>query len=280
MKELNNEEKIPYFEDIEQLFTHLTAEEETLDTDDYDESVTSQPSEINIGQQTFNLGSENDVENLGELLLAGSCIDMDGDLITVSKSWKRFCWVLPCSSVLHWPGYSTSVLKTKIENETVYIQVWKGYCQRFADWSWVPKSMRYNFPGGYGAEVGVYYKDPKRFILAFSCPFIWKFLASNQMASLFCKKKGIWWPWYNKKSKKFHPQISFDLYYKEKFLLSSQNSKTWWQTKWINENGFAKYMNENFEGKKWNSEMEKEMELRFTINSKSFEWKEGKIIEK
>lgn len=68
-----------------------------------------------------------------------------------SEYWKKICSPLPCFAEMWWPGYLTKVVRAKIGSHDVIIQLWKGWCQRFMG----PAG---NFPGGIGAEVGIYRK--------------------------------------------------------------------------------------------------------------------------
>jgi hypothetical protein len=71
--------------------------------------------------------------------------------IETARPWKAMCSTLPCFAEMWWPNYLTKVVRTKIGGHDVIIQLWKGWCQRclgpFA-----------SFPGGVGAEVGIYRK--------------------------------------------------------------------------------------------------------------------------
>ena len=69
-----------------------------------------------------------------------------------SEYWKQMCQNLPCSTVLAWPDYSTTTFDAVIDGQAVVIQAWRGYCEQFLGSS--------SFPGGIGAEVGVYTKQP------------------------------------------------------------------------------------------------------------------------
>jgi hypothetical protein len=71
-----------------------------------------------------------------------------------SEQWKQMCTSFPCFALLEWPGYATQVVETTIEGQAVVIQLWKGTCQKFLGPS--------DFPGGVGAEVGVYHQMPGR----------------------------------------------------------------------------------------------------------------------
>lgn len=73
------------------------------------------------------------------------------EYVETSQTWKQICSTLPCFAEMWWPDYLTKVIRTTISGEPVIIQLWKGWCQRFGGrWD--------AFPGGMGAEVGIYRK--------------------------------------------------------------------------------------------------------------------------
>src|SRR5437773_11654840 len=72
-----------------------------------------------------------------------------------SEWWKVFCQNFPCFWALQWPGYSTDVIEATIDGQAVVIQLWKGYCPKF-----LGISGKSPFPGGTGAEVGIYRRIP------------------------------------------------------------------------------------------------------------------------
>lgn len=69
-----------------------------------------------------------------------------------SEYWKNMCQDLPCTLALAWPDYETQTFEMTLNGQPAVVQVWRGHCQRFLGDSW--------FPGGYGAEVGVYTRQP------------------------------------------------------------------------------------------------------------------------
>jgi hypothetical protein len=74
------------------------------------------------------------------------------DFDETSPSWKEECRALPCFKDIRWPDYDTWVVEDVIDGQPVVIQLWKGWCQQFLG--------RSDFPGGIGAEVGVYRRIP------------------------------------------------------------------------------------------------------------------------
>jgi hypothetical protein len=81
--------------------------------------------------------------------------EQDGyEFIETSPNWKRICSALPCSTQDWWADYVTTYLPTTLvlggQPRQVIIQLWKGWCQRLG-------GRKVNgFPGGIGAEVGIY----------------------------------------------------------------------------------------------------------------------------
>ncbi len=66
-----------------------------------------------------------------------------------SDAWKTMCLTLPCFVEVQFPGYATAVYYQSIAGVPAVVQLWKGRCERFG-------GARWNFPGGVGAEVGIY----------------------------------------------------------------------------------------------------------------------------
>jgi hypothetical protein len=80
-----------------------------------------------------------------------------------SGAWKDLCDQLPCTAWLAWPGYYTAAYETTIGGTDVVIQCWKGWCQRpIPTVQRLGSTRKVSFPGGIGAEVGIYRRDPDR----------------------------------------------------------------------------------------------------------------------
>src|SRR6266478_195527 len=105
-----------------------------------------------------------------------------------SDSWKQLCRGLPCCDALQWPDYATMHVDDVINGQPVVIQVWKGWCQKFLGLQ--------SFPGGIGAEVGVYHRMPGRVRpTSTSLPFLpgpFATFTVNAIANL--TDNDIWWP--------------------------------------------------------------------------------------
>lgn len=108
----------------------------------------------------------------------------------------------PCTAQMHWPQYDTKVIDTKIDGRDVVIQLWKGFCP-----SYMPGLV-----GGFGAEVGIYYRS-------------WQ--------------PGMWWPDHQHKKK-----ISFTLVnpVTKKDFFTAGPEKVWWLHKWMTVESYTEYM--------------------------------------
>jgi len=61
---------------------------------------------------------------------------------------------------MQWPQYLTAKLEVVIDGEPAVIQCWKGLCEDALSKITVPGIGDIEFPGGFGAEVGVYRRIP------------------------------------------------------------------------------------------------------------------------
>lgn len=107
----------------------------------------------------------------------------------------------PCNAAMEWPGYETKVLEKKLDGRNIVIQLWKGFCP-----SYMPGIV-----GGYGAEVGIYYKD-------------WA--------------PGMWWP-----DHQHEKGISFKLLYPRsgRVFFSASRQHCWWRHKWMTADSYEQY---------------------------------------
>lgn len=75
----------------------------------------------------------------------------------IAESWAKQCRWLPCFHGVCWKGYAERVIKNvQVGNRYLIVHLWKGYCNKFL-WN-------NDFPGGIGAEVGVYLVQPDSWI--------------------------------------------------------------------------------------------------------------------
>lgn len=147
-----------------------------------------------------------------------------------SESWKVLCSGLPCSLALQWPGYSTAIVEDSIDGIPVVIQLWKGWCPKFLGLD--------AFPGGVGAEVGVYRRMPGRARPA-SMPFLPQPFANKVLDMLATvADENLWWPF---------PELGATL----RFQLIHRNSgreffaagpeTSYWLAKWMEDASYKDY---------------------------------------
>lgn len=150
--------------------------------------------------------------------------------VETSERWKVLCQELPCFLALRWPGYATTTVETEIDGEPVVIQLWKGWCQKFLG---LPI-----FPGGIGAEVGVYRRIPGRALpgdLRFLPPPLEAFYV-NAIARM--AETELWWP-----APDLGAQLTFDLInpLTGATVFTAGPQRSYWLTKWMNEDAYLRY---------------------------------------
>lgn len=156
-----------------------------------------------------------------------------------SESWKDLCRNLPSFAALTWPDYATKVIRTEIDGEQVVIQLWKGWCQKFLGLS--------DFPGGVGAEVGIYHQIPGRAVPT-SLPFL-----SGPVESFILSKlanltaNDIWWPF---------PELNAKIEYiltnpvNNQIFFSGGPENSYWLAKWMDDDGsYDRYKRD--QGRRW-----------------------------
>lgn len=167
--------------------------------------------------------------------------------VSVSKSWADLCQNLPCFRALSWPGYATRVDEVTINGQAVVIQLWKGWCPKFL--GEIPGALGgANFPGGVGAEVGIYRRIPRK-AKPTSLPFLPRpieKLVINLIESLSANE--LWWP-----APELNPQIQFRLInpVTKKIFFEGAPPVTnqYWLCKWMNDSSYSKYQAD--QGKRW-----------------------------
>jgi hypothetical protein len=82
---------------------------------------------------------------------------------STSTMWKGLCNDLPCDTLMAWSGYATAIHEVEIDGQPAVIQCWKGFCTDLVANIELPQPFGdIEFPGGFGAEVGVYRRDSTR----------------------------------------------------------------------------------------------------------------------
>jgi hypothetical protein len=172
-----------------------------------------------------------------------------------SESWKQLCQAFPCFLALRWPGYASGIVEDVINGQKVVIQWWKGWCPKFVG----------AFPGGFGAEVGVYRRIPGKARPA-SLPFLPNPLQSivlNALSNL--TDNDLWWPF---------PELGADIEYTltnpvtgQRFFAAGPET-TYWMAKWMEQSSYF-----NYAGFPWDSKAPTDPEdyiLEFRINGKTY----------
>jgi hypothetical protein len=158
-------------------------------------------------------------------------VDGDGySYVETSERWKALCSSLPCFAALQWPGYATSVVEDTIDGQPVVIQLWKGWCQKFLGLQ--------SFPGGIGAEVGVYRRIPGK-LRPTSLPFLPSELEAFVLAKLAqVADNELWWP-----APELNTQLEFTLInpITNQTFFSAGPETSYWLTRWMNEPSYVRY---------------------------------------
>ena len=191
--------------------------------------------------------------------------------VETKDPFKNFCANFPCFAALQWPGYATKVIQDKtINGIPVVIQLWKGLCERFPGQD--------KFPGGYGAEVGIYRKMPGR-IRPTSVPFLPPAAAALILANVASlSDNDLWWAF-----PELNAQIEFDFInpFTGQPAFHAGPENTYWMNKWMNEASYSQYR--LTQGRKWpwlpswfpgnsrSPNLPTSYILRYTINGQSFD---------
>jgi hypothetical protein len=150
--------------------------------------------------------------------------------VETAEWWKEACEVLPSFSEVWWPDYSTKVIEDTINGQPVVIQLWKGWCQKFLG--------RSDFPGGIGAEVGVYHRVPGK-VLPTNLPNFPSKMAAYVLGGLAkLDESHLWWAF-----PELNTTINFELINpktNEPFLLAGPEV-TYWMNKWMNPGSYEQY---------------------------------------
>jgi hypothetical protein len=180
--------------------------------------------------------------------------------VETSDGWKQMCTAFPCFSALEWPDYASTAFKTTINNRPVVIQLWKGNCEKFLGLT--------KFPGGIGAEVGVY-----RLIPGKARPRNLAFLPPSFAASLLgpigkLSDNDLWWAY-----PELGTQIQFSLVNPNngEIFFSTGTEKTYWLNRWMNPESYEKYKRTEGKGKTPPSWHEVNYRLHYSINGVSYQ---------
>jgi hypothetical protein len=144
--------------------------------------------------------------------------------------WKEACASLPSFAEVWWPDYSTKVVEDVIDGQPVVIQLWKGWCQKFLGQN--------DFPGGIGAEVGVYRRMPGR-VPPETLPGFPPKLSDFILGGL--SRVGgdhLWWAYPELKTK-----VDFEIVNPKtnQTFFTAGPEKTYWMNKWMDPTSYEKY---------------------------------------
>jgi hypothetical protein len=177
--------------------------------------------------------------------------------VETSESWKQMCSALPCFLALQWPGYATTIVETQIDGQDVVLQLWKGYCPKFLGHA--------SFPGGIGAEVGVYRRIPGKVrptAFAF-LPGPLGALVGNALATL--NDNDLWWP---------APELNASIEMRLRnpvtgtTFLSAGPESSYWLTRWMNELDYLQYVFSHQAPAVWDFTA---YVLEYSVNGQAFE---------
>ncbi|MEO6392415.1 MAG: hypothetical protein ABIP75_11225 [Pyrinomonadaceae bacterium] len=180
------------------------------------------------------------------------------EYVETADWWKKACETLPCFSLIRWPDYSTKVIEDVIDGNPVVIQLWIGWCQKFMGID--------EFPGGIGAEVGIYRriegKVPGPIDEALPAAFAHRFLVPAER--LFHNK--LWWAY-----PELNAEIEFELINPEtgETFFKAGPERTYWLNRWMNPESYQRYKAAQDGDVPWFSV---NYLMKYKINGKEYEW--------
>lgn len=181
--------------------------------------------------------------------------------VETSDNWKQLCTAFPCCNALQWPDYATYAFNTSINNKPAVVQLWKGNCEKFLGMS--------QFPGGIGAEVGVYRKIPGK-VRPQALSFLPPQVASAILGPIRnLNDSQLWWAY-----PELNARIQFSLVnpITGQIFFSTGTETTYWLNRWMNPDSYDKYKRNQGNGKTPPSFQEVKYVLHYSINGKSYTW--------
>lgn len=176
--------------------------------------------------------------------------------VETAEWWKQACTGFPCFAGLQWPDYATKVIEDNICGEPVVIQLWKGWCQKFLGLQ--------QFPGGIGAEVGVYRRIPGR-VRPTALPLLPPAFASFILKTISnVSDNDLWWAF-----PELGAQINFTLTnpVTGQTFFTAGPETTYWLNKWMNDGSYSKYQRDQNSN---TPTFAMDYRLDFAINGKSY----------
>jgi hypothetical protein len=171
--------------------------------------------------------------------------------------WKKACLPLPCFASLEWPDYSTTCIEDVVDGEPIVIQLWKGWCQKFLG--------RKDFPGGIGAEVGIYRRIVGRRLRSslMKMPSLLRSITKKAAGNM---DSDLWWP---------YPELGTELEFelinpktREVFFAHGPQT-TYWLCKWMDESSYEQYQRDQ---KSKVPKFSAEYTLRYRVNGAWRSW--------
>jgi hypothetical protein len=175
--------------------------------------------------------------------------------VETSQWWKDRCAGLPSFSEVWWPDYATNITDIELGGKPIVVQLWKGWCQKFLG--------NNDFPGGIGAEVGIYERvegrvPPDR--LEGFPPKLSNFLLGGLSR---VGGEQLWWP------DPSGATITFELVNPKtgETFISAGPEKTYWLNKWMDPESYEDYRNTHP-----TPVFSAAYTLRYTISGVEYEW--------
>jgi hypothetical protein len=197
-------------------------------------------------------------------------VDQRGYEFVETSEWlKNAVSGVPCSLMMQWPDYATTIVEDQIDGEDVVIQLWKGWCPQFFR----------NFPGGIGAEVGIYRRvlgkaAPRDFPPPHTTEFAVA-LAAGSLVNLM--NDNLWWPF---------PELGAEISYTLTNPVTNQvfydagPQTGYWLAKWMAWDSYGKYQRDQgrrssglptwFPGNSLTPLLNSSYQLDYTINGKTY----------
>jgi hypothetical protein len=173
-----------------------------------------------------------------------------------SQLWKDTCAPYPCFDAMQWTNYPAASLDVEIAGEKAVIQVWKGLCpQLIPPFDLGEPYGRIAFPGGFGAEVGIYRRltQPPEGILNLDAPIAaasdWPvrlriaaeaWIKARILAIDYANPGQLWYPADDLIKKSGLPvkmRMSDPNY--SQFLISRYETGTYWTCKWMRAHSYC-----------------------------------------
>ena len=175
-----------------------------------------------------------------------------------AENWKAMCQAFPCFVAMQWPGYASVAVEDVIDGQPVVIQLWKGLCSKFGGFLGLQ-----NFPGGVGAEVGIYRRIPGK-ASPTTFPGLPQFGVAEKLINELSagEDADIWWPF---------PELDATIEFNfinpltGEIVFSAGPQKSYWLTKWMDENVYPNYQSDHSAPAAYTDYI-----LDFTVNGKTY----------